>query len=147
MFGPTSYNILIKYSLLVSLGFFLIAILKIVNVVSETTFLIALWFFIIVISISVVVTARKVWQGIVSNHGKQMLLGDEYFSKGDYLKAIDAYKKFISYEPDHAQGYYQLVRSYLKINKPDKALLYYEILADLDEELAGELTDAVKRNP
>lgn len=54
------------------------------------------------------------------------LLGDTYFSKNDYKKAIDAYKKAIDLDDTYSKGYSSLGFSELQVNNYDSAKTYYQ---------------------
>lgn len=49
-------------------------------------------------------------------------LGDQYFKKGEYQKAIDAYTEFLKYEPGHVKSLYNRGRAYEELKQYDKAL-------------------------
>ena len=60
-----------------------------------------------------------------------------------YTEAIDAFKETIRISPDLAKAHYGLGLAYLSYGDNDSALGEYEILEDLDKDLANELFDLI----
>ncbi|MEK7449595.1 MAG: tetratricopeptide repeat-containing serine protease family protein [Planctomycetota bacterium] len=58
---------------------------------------------------------------------------------GDYPKAIESLKQVIRITPDLTEAHYWLGRAYLQAGNRDRALEEYNILKELDKELANKL--------
>jgi len=67
------------------------------------------------------------------------MLGDAYWNCGHYEKAMLAYKRAMKLQVNNPVTHYQMAKAYLKMGDKDSALEEYEILKDLDENLANEL--------
>jgi len=66
------------------------------------------------------------------------------YNAGRYSEAIESYKEVIKLRPKLAQAYYNLGLTYYAINDKPSAMAQYDILKDLDAELAKQLYDAIK---
>lgn len=58
-----------------------------------------------------------------ANHNN---LGDLYYRRGDYQKAIEEFKTAISLLPQYADAHHNLANVYLKLNDLNSALIYYQ---------------------
>lgn len=66
----------------------------------------------------------------------------KYYAKGDYIKAIENYRKLVEQGYEASELYYNLGNSYFKINRIPEALLYYEKakkLAPSDDDILYNL--------
>jgi tetratricopeptide (TPR) repeat protein len=70
-------------------------------------------------------------------------LGNVYIDSGKYQEAIGAFKQAIRIKPDYAEAHYNLGGAYIFMNDKDSAVEVYNILKDLDEELANKLFNAM----
>ncbi|UII26307.1 tetratricopeptide repeat protein [Fulvivirga maritima] len=49
-------------------------------------------------------------------------LGDKYFKKGDYAKAVEAYTEYLKLEPAHVKSLYNRGRAYEELGQSEKAV-------------------------
>ena len=63
--------------------------------------------------------------------------GVQFFKKGQYQNAIDAFSTLIEMAPDHADAYKNRGVSYMKQDKFDLAIKDFEVAKDLFPELKG----------
>lgn len=70
-------------------------------------------------------------------------LGVTYLNLGMYKEAVEANKQAIRIKPDYANAYYSLGIAYLNLNDRGSALGQYQILKDLDLELANNLFNLI----
>ncbi|MCE5305863.1 tetratricopeptide repeat protein, partial [bacterium] len=77
---------------------------------------------------------------------------DAYFGLGLFYialkrpnKAIDAYKEVLRLKPDNAEAHYELGKAYLLSWDKISAMKEYNILKDLDKELANQLLDFINK--
>lgn len=75
----------------------------------------------------------------------QTMLGDAYWNCGCYEKAMMAYKQAMKMQLNNPYIHYQVGQAYLKMGDKDSALEEYEILKDLDKELADRLAALIGR--
>lgn len=66
-------------------------------------------------------------------------LGLAYEKPNMYQRAISAFKHALKIKPDFAEARYNLAAAYLVLNDRGSALKEYDILRDMDAELAHEL--------
>lgn len=59
---------------------------------------------------------------LVACNGEESKLGDEYFKKGEYQKAVDAYTEYISLQPRNVKSLYNRGRAYEELGKHKEAL-------------------------
>ena len=62
---------------------------------------------------------------INENFKKYFMLGLEYKKNIEYKKAETAYLKALEYEPDSTETLFNLASIYLLLNKPHRAIEYY----------------------
>lgn len=62
---------------------------------------------------------------------------------GNYQSAIESYKEAIRLKPDFAEAHYYLGVVYLKVDDRSNALEEYNILKNLNKELANELFNLI----
>jgi tetratricopeptide (TPR) repeat protein len=62
---------------------------------------------------------------------------------GKWKKAIESYKQVIRIDPDFALAHHNLGLASLALNDRDSALEQYEILKNLDTEMANKLFNAI----
>mgnify|MGYP001037322489 CR=1 FL=1 len=72
------------------------------------------------------------------------MLGDAYWNCGRYEKAMLAYKRAMKLQVNNPETHYQMAKAYLKMGDKDSALEEYEILKDMDENLANELAAHIR---
>jgi tetratricopeptide (TPR) repeat protein len=72
-------------------------------------------------------------------------LGLAYFQSGLYREAIQANKQAIQINPDDAETHLALGVIYILLNDKDSALKEYEILKDLDPQMANELIEKIDK--
>lgn len=58
----------------------------------------------------------------VSCKDEQSELGDRYFQRGEYQKAVEAYTEYLKLEPTHIKSLYNRGRAYEELKQYDKAL-------------------------
>ena len=66
-------------------------------------------------------------------------LGYAYYQKRKYKRAVDAFESTVRLKPNNAFAFKKLGSAYLKLGKKDKAREQYQILKQLDAQLADEL--------
>ena len=66
-------------------------------------------------------------------------LGYAYYQKRKYKQAIDAFENTVRLKPNNAFAFRKLGSAYLKVGKKDKAREQYQVLKQLDNQLAEEL--------
>ena len=66
-------------------------------------------------------------------------LGESYFNQRKYQEAVDAYKQVIRIKPNDDNAHYDLGMTYLLLDNSDSALDQYNILKDLNKDLANKL--------
>jgi len=72
-------------------------------------------------------------------------LGIAYFQSGMYREAIQANKQAIQINPVNAETHLALGVIYILLNDKDAALKEYEILKDLDPQMANELLTKIDK--
>lgn len=72
-------------------------------------------------------------------------LGLAYFQSGMYREAIQANKQAIQINPVNAETHLALGVIYILLNNKDAALKEYEILKDLDPQMANELLKKIDK--
>ena len=70
-------------------------------------------------------------------------LGFSYGELNRYKEAIEVCKEAIRIKPDFAEAHYNLGEAYLKAKRKKKAIEQYEILKNLDSELANKLFNLI----
>ncbi len=53
---------------------------------------------------------------------EQSTVGDSYYKKGEYKKAVDAYSEYLNLEPTHIKSLYNRGRAYQELGEFEKAL-------------------------
>ena len=66
-------------------------------------------------------------------------LGYAYYQKRKYKQAIDAFENTVRLKPNNAFAFRKLGSAYVKVGKKDKAREQYQVLKQLDNQLAEEL--------
>jgi len=66
-------------------------------------------------------------------------LGYAYYQKRKYKQAIDAFENTVRLKPNNAFAFRKLGSAYVKVGKKDKAREQYQVLKELDNQLAEEL--------
>jgi len=66
-------------------------------------------------------------------------LGHAYRTKGQLEKALSAFKHALSLNPNLEETRLGLGQVYIEMGDKQKAIQEYEVLKELDQELAGEL--------
>lgn len=72
-------------------------------------------------------------------------LGQTYLALGHYAKANEAFNRVIQIDPTWSWSHYGLGQVYLKPGKKDSARREYEILKDLDKDLAATLFQSINQ--
>ena len=72
------------------------------------------------------------------------MLGDACWNCGRYEEAIAAYKQAMKLHVNDPHVHYQIGLAYLEMGDKDSALEEYEILKNMDEELANELLALIR---
>ncbi len=62
---------------------------------------------------------------------------------GQYIAALEAYKKAIRIKPDFVLGHFFLGLMYLEVRDRNHALEEYQILKDLDANYANDLSNMI----
>ena len=62
-----------------------------------------------------------------------------------HAEAIEALKECVGIEPNFAEGHHFLGYQYIKVGDRESALVEYEILKNLDEKLANDLFNSIKK--
>ncbi|MEZ5308698.1 MAG: tetratricopeptide repeat protein [Pyrinomonadaceae bacterium] len=73
------------------------------------------------------------------------LLGNAYFATKQNDEAIDAYTKCLTISPRFARVRFNLGYVFMQVGKVDKAKEQYELLRNLDEDLAKKLLDVINK--
>ena len=73
------------------------------------------------------------------NSAAHSMLGDAYWHCGRYEQSMASYKQAMKLQLDNPYIHFQIAQAYLKMGDKDSALEEYEILKDMDEELANQL--------
>ena len=83
------------------------------------------------------------WKTVISHQpnvsGSYVGLGDVYANAGDHDNAILAYQKAVSLDPENKRAHFCLGKAYIETDKKPLASKEYDVLRELDEELAGQL--------
>ena len=74
-----------------------------------------------------------------------VILGDAYWECGRHEDAMAAYRQAVELHVDNAQVHFHLAKAYLKMGDKNSALQEYKILKTLDEKLADELLDHIRK--
>jgi tetratricopeptide (TPR) repeat protein len=70
-------------------------------------------------------------------------LGLAYGKSGKHWEAIKAFKEAILLKPDHAEAHYNLAITYLILKDRKAALVEYNVLKNLDQQMAIRLFDLI----
>jgi cytochrome c-type biogenesis protein CcmH/NrfG len=73
------------------------------------------------------------------------MLGDAYWHCGRYEQSMASYKQAMKLQLDNPYIHFQIAQAYLKMGDKDSALEQYEILKDMDEELADQLLVLIRK--
>jgi protein O-GlcNAc transferase len=93
-------------------------------------------------AIKTFIQAIRVKSDYVEAYGNLAML---YFNGGRYPEAINACERALKIRPDYAYTHYILGLVYVDLHYKDTALCEYQLLADLDRELASELLKAIEK--
>ncbi len=74
------------------------------------------------------------------------LLGNAFYTDGQYKKAIEAYKESIALSPNFMKANFNLGNAYIADGKPDAARSQYDILLKLDKSYAEKLKKQMEGN-
>jgi tetratricopeptide (TPR) repeat protein len=73
------------------------------------------------------------------NAGAHRFLGRAYLKAGKFKEAIESFKQALRIDPDHAEAHFYLGCVYFIMEDRGSALEEYNILKDLDGEMANNL--------
>lgn len=71
-------------------------------------------------------------------------LGEAYYEAGNDKDAIIVYKQIVEREPNNAKAHYSLGVSYISVHNLESAREEYDILKNIDEDLAKDLIDNIE---
>ena len=66
-------------------------------------------------------------------------IGLDCMKARDWTRAVTAHKKALRLNPRYAEAHYQLALAYHHLGEPEKALAEYNVLKELDKDLAEQL--------
>lgn len=93
-------------------------------------------------AIKTFIQAIRVKSDYVEAYGNLAML---YFNGGRYSEAINACERALKINPDDAYIHYVMGLVYVDLSYKDTALIEYQLLADIDAELASHLLRAIEK--
>jgi tetratricopeptide (TPR) repeat protein len=70
-------------------------------------------------------------------------MGEAYSEMGLMSDAVESFRQAIRLKPDFVKAYYNLGRSFLALGNRDAAIEQYNILQNLDQDLAERLNNLI----